>query len=253
MDPFVTKLLMAAVLFIFGFAGGTIPRMLATSKRGETLLTLGGGFAGGVFLGAGTIHLLGDSHEFFAQATGGAEYPYFLLVGGVGFLLILFLEKVLVSREETEAASGSHPFVLLIVLSLHSFIAGTALGLETETAAAIILLVAILAHKSFAAFALGSSFQEHGLARRRYFALLSIFAIMTPLGVMLGAGLSSVLQSQTALEFEAIFDGLAGGTFIYVASMDVIGHTFDDARLKRAKFAAIALGFALMALLAIWS
>ena len=253
MDPFVVKLLMAGVLFVFGFGGGTIPRMLATTQRGETLLTLGGGFAGGVFLGAGTIHLLGDSHAFFAEANGGTDYPYFLLVGGVGFLLILFLEKVLVRAEETDAASGSHPFILLIVLSLHSFIAGTALGLETETAAAFILLAAILAHKSFAAFALGSSFQERGLPARRYYSLLAIFSIMTPLGVMLGAGLNSVLASQTALEFEAIFDGLAGGTFIYVASMDVIGHTFDDTRLRRGKFAAIALGFGLMALLAIWS
>ena len=253
MDIQLAKLLMAIAIFAFGVGGGLIPRLLATTKRGQTLLTLGSGFAGGVFLGAGIIHLLGDSHEFFAEATGGAEYPYFLLVGGIGFLLILFLEKVLVRADETDAAKGSHPFILLVVLSLHSFIAGTALGLETELSAALVLLLAILAHKSFAAFALGSSFQESGLPARRYFSLIAIFSIMTPLGVLLGAGLSEILQSQTALEFEAIFDGLAGGTFIYVASMDVIGHTFDDRRLRVAKFTAIALGFALMALLAIWS
>ena len=169
MDIQLAKLLMAGAILIFGFGGGFIPRLLAASKRGETLLTLGGGFAGGVFLGAGTIHLLGDSHAFFAEANGGAEYPYFLLVGGIGFLLILLLEKVLVRAEETDAATGSHPFVLLVVLSLHSFIAGTALGLESELTAALILLVAILAHKSFAAFALGSSFQEAGLPTRRYY------------------------------------------------------------------------------------
>ncbi len=132
MDPFVTKLIMFVVIFLFGVARGLLPRILGGWTHGGTLLKLGSGFAGGVFLGAGTIHLLGDSHEFFAEVSGGTDYPFFLLLGGIGFLLILLLEKVLVRAEEGEAATGTHPFILLAVLSLHSFIAGTALGLESE-------------------------------------------------------------------------------------------------------------------------
>ncbi len=91
------------------------------------------------------------------------------------------------------------------------------------------------------------------MARQRYLSLLALFSIMTPIGVLVGSGLNSALASTAALELEAIFDGLAGGTFIYVASMDVIGHTFDDRTMRWAKFIAIAFGFALMAVLAIWT
>lgn len=252
MDILTAKLIMVVVIFAFGMAGGVAPRLLGRSSHGDDLLTLGSGFAGGVFLGAGFIHLLGDSHEYFAEI-GVGDYPLFLMVGGVGFLLILLIEKVLARSDETEAAGGSHPFILLIVLSLHSFIAGTALGLEAELFAAVVLLVAILAHKSFAAFALGISFVEGGLARGRYFALLATFSIMTPLGLLVGAGLSDALESDIAIELEAIFDGLAGGTFIYVATMDVIGRTFEQRRHRWGKYAAIAAGFALMAVLAIWA
>jgi zinc transporter 1/2/3 len=253
MDLFAVKLIMFGTIFLFGMAGGTLPRILGEGRHGETLLTLGSGFAGGVFLGAGVIHLLGDSHEFFAEAAGKGDYPYFLLVGGIGFLIVLMLEKVLVRADEGDAANSNHPYILLAVLSLHSMIAGTALGLESELSGALVLLLAVVAHKSFAAFALGLSFRQGGLARRRYFSLLLLFSLTTPLGVLIGASLNNFLQSEIALELEAVFDGLAGGTFIYVASMDVIGHEFDDGRLRWAKFTAVALGFGLMALLAIWA
>ena len=115
------------------------------------------------------------------------------------------------------------------------------------------LLLAIVAHKSFAAFALGVSFEKARLARRRYVLLLALFSITTPAGVLIGAGLGDTLQSDVALELEAIFDGLAAGTFIYVATIDVIGQEFDDGRMRWSKFAAVASGFGLMALLAIWT
>lgn len=253
MDLFAVKLLMFVAIFTFGFGGGTLPILLGKTKHGGSLLTLGSAFAGGVFLGAGVIHLLGDSHEYFAAAVGGVEFPLFLFVGGVGFLLILLLEKVLARRGEHDIQKSANPYILLVVLSVHSFIAGTALGLESALTGAMILLFAILAHKSFAAFALGISFTAGGLARRKHYSLLALFSIMTPLGVLLGAVLIRVLASQVALELEAIFDGLAGGTFIYIASMDVIVHAFQERKMILSKFFAVALGYGLMALLAIWT
>lgn len=253
MDIFAVKLLMFVVIFLFGLGGGILPRIFRKTKYGGTILLLGSAFSGGVFLGAGMIHLFGDSHEFFAAAIGEHDYPYFLMVGGVGFLLILLIEKVLVRVEEADAAKSANPYILMAVLSAHSFIAGTALGLESAISGALVLLFAILAHKSFAAFALGISFIEARLSKDQYYSLLIFFSIMTPLGVLLGALLNNILHSQTALELEAIFDGLAGGTFIYVASMEVISRSFEQHKMRRGKYIAIALGYAMMALLAIWA
>jgi len=253
MEMFFVKLLMFVAIFLFGFTGGMLPQVLGKTKHGGTILPLGSAFAGGVFLGAGTIHLLGDSHEYFARSMGEHEYPYFLMVCGSGFLLILLLEKVLVRADEAHAARSANPYMLMAVLSVHSFIAGTALGLEKELVAAVILLAAILAHKSFAAFALGISFVEAGLVKAKYYSLLAFFSIMTPLGVLLGALLNNFLHTRAALELEAIFDGLAGGTFIYVASMDIINHTFSEPETRWSKYIAITLGYGLMAVLAIWA
>ena len=253
MDIFVVKLWMFAIIFLFGIGGGILPTLFGKTKYGDTLLTLGNAFAGGIFLGAGMIHLLGDSHKFFAEAIEGLDYPIFLTVGGIGFLLILLIEKVLVRAEETDAAERANPYILMAVLSVHSIIAGTALGLESAVSGALILLIAILIHKSFAAFALGISFETSGLSKRKYYSFLAFFSFMTPVGVLLGALLNNLLHSQTALELEAIFDGLAGGTFIYVASMDVIGRSFAVDEMRWEKYAAIALGYGLMALLAVWT
>ena len=68
MDIFVVKLWMFVIIFLFGIGGGILPTLFGKTKYGYTLLTLGNAFAGGIFLGAGMIHLLGDSHKFFAEA-----------------------------------------------------------------------------------------------------------------------------------------------------------------------------------------
>lgn len=58
-------------------------------------------------------------------------------------------------------------YALLIVLSIHSIIAGMALGTETAIVGAVVILVAILAHKGTEAFALGVSLLRGGLSLRR--------------------------------------------------------------------------------------
>lgn len=52
--------------------------------------------------------------------------------------------------------------------------------------------------------------------------------------------------------FEATFDSLGAGTFIYIAALDIIKTEFDSPRYHGEKWMAAASGFAIMALLAIW-
>ena len=53
--------------------------------------------------------------------------------------------------------------------------------------------------------------------------------------------------------FEGIFDALAGGTFVYVAVLDIIDEAFADKVDLGAKFAVLMAGFLGMALLALWT
>ena len=76
---------------------------------------------------------------------------------------------------------------------------------------------------------------------------------MTPLGIVMGSILSSIDSSRTATWFEAVFDALAAGTFIYIAILDIINEVFEKPEKRWAKFSLLIIGFVLMALIAIWS
>lgn len=250
------KLISSVVIFVSGLIGGLLPLRLDDSERSRRLLSLGNGFSGGIFLGAGLIHMLGDAQRGFASITD--TYPFAFLIAGGGFLAILFLEMVaLQGREDVGAMSGGknaiYPFLLTIVLSVHSLIAGTALGLEGSIAASLALLVAIIAHKGSAAFALGVSLRSARFPRRRLITTVAMFSCMTPIGVLTGLAFSRALSGQTAVILEAVFDALAAGTFVYVAVLDIIDESFAEKVDLGIKFALLTAGFLGMALLAVWT
>jgi zinc transporter 1/2/3 len=250
------KLGSAALILTTGLIGGFLPLRFDESEHSKRLLAVGNGFAGGIFLGAGLIHMLGDAQENFRSIT--ADYPLALLIAGGGFLGVLFLEMVaLQGREDVSTVTGAknsfYPFLLMIVLSVHSLIAGAALGLEGSVAASFALLIAILAHKGSAAFALGISLKIARFERHRLTAMVALFACMTPLGVLAGFAFSQTLEGQTAVLVEGIFDAVAAGSFVYVAVLDIIEEAFADKVDLGLKFAVLTAGFLGMALLAVWT
>jgi hypothetical protein len=109
------------------------------------------------------------------------------------------------------------PLLLAIVLSVHSFIAGMALGVQEDSAAAVPTLIAIVAHKWVEAISLGVSVVRVTPDRRallRYAAaailisfrlpaissggdlflnsVLVIFGAMSPLGIFAGWALEAL-------------------------------------------------------------
>lgn len=63
----------------------------------------------------------------------------------------------------------------------------------------------------------------------------------------------SAVTGRTAQIFEALFDALAAGTFLYVAVVDIIDVEFSHHHSQWLKFALVALGLGLMAVVAIWT
>lgn len=254
MDGF--KILAICLVFISGCIGGLLPLRIRMSERGQRLLDLGNAFAGGIFLGAGFIHLLGDALENFKAAAPDMDYPLPFLLCGLAFLTVLAIEKVWLHGHAEEAVTENrtfYPFLLLFVLSLHSTIAGLSLGLEQTLSASLILLIAILAHKSSAAFALGVSLRRAGLPTVRFCGLVALFSAMTPLGIGLGAAFAAGASGHAAAWGETIFDSLAAGTFLYIAVVDILDEVFGTPEDRPLKFALTLGAFILMALLALWT
>lgn len=230
---------------------------IALSDSGKRRLILGNAFSGGVFLGAGLLHMLPDAGENFRTFAGDIDFPFPSLICGGGFLFILFLEKVILGGKEDLGTGGEsrsfYPFILCFILSIHSIIAGASLGLEVTLASSLAIFIAIIAHKGAAAFALGISLKQNSFSKSRHVGIISLFSAMTPLGIILGTLFASFLGSNSSAGFEAIFDALAAGTFLYIGALDIVEEVFEHPSDRLLKAFLILCGFCFMALIAVWA
>ena len=227
------KVLAAGLILGTGLAGGWLATLFGQGAAARHWLALGTAFSGGVFLGAGFIHLLPESMTKFRALLPGVHYPVAALVCVLGFVLILILEKgVFGGRDENVAPSNLLAATLLtLALSTHSLIAGDRVGAESLRSQAVVLLLAILAHKAAAAFALAVAFIRAAFPRSQVMLVVILFACVTPCGVIAGSILSNVLEADAGRWFECISGSLAAGTFIYVATIDVIADEANKSRL----------------------
>ena len=247
MDPdsaLVVKVFSAALIFAVGAAGAYSAVKIQGSGR-SNLLSVGNCIAGGVFIGAGLIHTLADSASLYGTLFPNLDFPVWAATAGLTVVLLLWIDHRLSSSSTSDNAST---FALFIVLSLHSLIAGMALGVEDHPAQSVAILVAILAHKGSAAFALGLR-----TAKGKYWPQMFGFALMTPIGVLLGAAMAATLKGNSSLYFEAVFDSVAAGTFLYVALCEILPREMSQARNCTGLAASALAGLLLMALLALYT
>lgn len=235
----------AAIVAILAVAavGGAIPILATRHHASHRFFSLGNSLAGGIFLGAGFIHLLPEAAELLSSVV---EYPLAPLLAAVGVALLLLIDRVVletrVGPDQDKAKSRPiYPYVLLVVLSIHSATAGVALGLQSEAVTSLLVIVAILCHKGSAGFALVVSMVAAGAERRQLWTVLAIFASMTPLGIVLGTIASGLLEGPAAVLVEGSFNALAAGTFIYIAILDVINAEMSSADDRVAHFVRSAM------------
>ncbi len=249
------KLFYVVAIFVAGVIGGRAPGR-GTTTEGSTM-ALGSAFSGGVFLGAGLLHLLPDSASNFSKFADDIDFPLAPLVTGIGFLLILLFDQVSKSGEVTTSTSSDqaagHPFLLFFILSIHSIIAGAALGLEGASTASTAIFIAIIAHKGSAGFALGVALVKGRVEAARRQQTILMFAAMTPLGVVLGTFLATAFTGTTDIIFEAYFDALAAGTFLYITTFDILPKAMEESISPWLQWFMVAAGFGLMVLVAVWA
>ena len=256
------KLFAILVILLTALLGGLAAVRTRQSRHADRLFALGSLFGAGVFLGAGLIHVLPDSVDLFAHLYPSLDYPVPFGIAALGLIAVLAVDRLghrLQARARADVADqgAATAMILLVVLSFHSVLAGAALGAEDSAANSIVLLLAVVAHKGSAAFALTS-----GLLRSRpahapggqasVWRLLFVFALMTLLGILLGTGLQEILDGDAARVSEAIFDAFAAATFVYVATLEIIGPEFRADERDWTKLGALTAGLSVMALVALW-
>ena len=241
MELLTIKLLAALGIIAITVIGGAIPLLAARRQVGWRFFSLGNAFAGGIFLGVGFIHLLPEGIHELEELV---DYPLGALLAVVGVALLLLIDRVIFGHGHGEVPSDGrqresiYPYMLLVLLSIHSIAAGIALGLEAALSTVIVIIVGILAHRGSESFALMVSAHATGLEARRQKIMLAIMASTVPVGILIGLAASNFLSelSEVRTLIEGGFIAFAAGTFIYVAIIDIIHEEFAKREVRVARF-----------------
>ena len=167
--------------------------------------------------------------------------------------------------EDIQTVNPWVSILLTVVLSIHVLIEGMALGSAHETQTILSGVIVIGCHKIFAAFALGSSLMVSGYwnkdrqgGRRMFFVLSAVFVILTIVGIAIGIAIGKADTTDHSSESltTAFLVCLVGGSFLFVATVEVIPGELDKIRQYQMAlppvFLALFLGFILMSVLAKW-
>jgi zinc transporter 1/2/3 len=133
---------------------------------------------------------------------------------------------------------GITPYILLLALGFHGFFEGMALGIQGEVRDTLFLALAIAAHKWAASLTLGISIIKSGIKLKQLFIMISIFALIGPVGIAFGM----ILKATANDIVEAIFLAISVGTFLYIACSEVLVEEFEHPENKYIKFCAFMIG-----------
>lgn len=221
------------------------------AQTGQCGFPVGEALTTGIFLAAALLHMLPDANVGFNEA--GYHYPFAFLTAAVSFLVLLMLEHIGVSwSHKTTSILASLVFITLTMLSIHSLFEGAAVGMAANFATATVIIIAILAHKGAASFALSMQLNRSNLSFVTRLSVFSFFAVMTPLGIIGGNWILSTTASNVLLT--PIFNALAAGTFLYIGTLHGLGRANLITQCCNMKeFTYMLLGFTLMALVAVWT
>jgi len=296
----VPKLFYILGIAVVAFLGGLIPFLFKKCTHSARIMSIANACAGGIFLAVGFCHMLPEGVEslegFQGEGKPLGNFPLGFFLLGIGGLLILFVEKVMLGKEHHDLGHGhAHPdqdleqghyhppinapegtdpgsmeaplltappppprsvslitsIVLVVALGVHSFIEGLALGIIETATEALLLFIAIIAHKWAETAALSIAFITAGLKVKINIIIIIVFSLITPVGIAIGMSIGAAIEGDSALIIRGCLQVLAAGTFTYVSYIELISEAFEDRRDKWLKLIVLLVGFGSMAAFAL--
>lgn len=126
--------------------------------------------------------------------------------------------------------------ILLCALSLHSILEGLAVGVSANPTEVWSVTIAIVAHKGFAGYALGSSMVASQMNERHLLVLAFVFAFCSILGIAMGMVFEQIVGGGVDNNNEdkdsqvnhsggnaaiGIIQAMVAGTFLYVSIVEI--------------------------------
>lgn len=154
------------------------------------------------------------------------------LATGLSFFALFAISKLYIEKVDAEDhdsipgdATKKEALIFIVALSLHSFMEG--LGVSTKTGDKLgWYICGLFAHKWLEALVLGASVLSSRLSKRARFSLLLVYSSLTSIGAILGMHISK--RESEASVLLLILDGIAAGSFFYIAFVEMVGNEFQE-------------------------
>lgn len=248
------KIIAGILILITSLVAVIYPIKVRARPEHRPSLEAADAFASGIFLGAALFHMLPDAVSVFSSTLGKTDYPLAELFCACGFLILLFLERLSKCMPHAKNSMNALPYMITLILVIHSLIEGAVLGINTTLETASIIFLAIIVHKSSESFALAVILNPTKLALKHVILIVSLFSLMTPLGIFLGTMLTSGIELRSTQLLTAGFNAFAAGTFLYMSTLHHINH---HERMHESEnlfeFLFLLAGMVIMAVLALWA
>jgi zinc transporter ZupT len=252
----------ALTIFALVIGAGALPLLLRMNERVlHAVIALASGF----FLGVTFLHLLPEvaeqCHAGDKLDPGRSMTMWACVLGGL--LAVYFAELLLRQTDpghhqhehehgpghDHPAHHGGHRVVgiaTFVGLSVHTLGGAVGIGLSFDKPEVRDAMVtATLSHKAAEAFSLVSVLLLSQLSRRSVITLLGAYALVSPVGIALGRIFAHELPERLLAPAE----GLAAGTFLYVAVGELLPEVFHGRKDRGAKVVLLIAGIAAAALL----
>ncbi|MFQ5823756.1 MAG: ZIP family metal transporter [bacterium] len=191
--------------------GGGIPLLhKRLSKKSLTLLVA---FSAGILLSTGLNHMVVES---YAEAGRWA-----MLSVSLGFIVLYGYEKLAMIHACREEHCDIHPFghAALFGMGFHSFLDGFAIAVsfEFEKTLGFLVIVAVLLHRLPTGISTASIMLANQFRKAKAWKTLGIIAGLAVVGALFG-----ILIPINEQFFLSLAVGLSGGTFLYIATSDLL-------------------------------
>jgi len=235
-DTLYTLIWYSIMIVAVAWAGGIIPIYYRENKF---VIHLFISFGAGILLGAAFLHMIPESAKSIGHDLG---LPLL-----AGFLVLYIAEKFVMTHPCPAENCEQHTVGIsaFIGLSLHSLITGLALGSGILVPKlGLIVFLAIVLHKLPASLSLASLLVKDKYSTTKIAWIIFIFSIMVPIG----AFLTYFFAQNTSETVVGMLVAFSGGTFLHVASDDLLPEVHQHGDDRKLRLIAFIVG-----LLVIWS
>jgi len=139
----------------------------------------------------------------------------------------------------SQGLPASKALCLFVALSFHSVMEGIGLGTAKKASVLISISVAILAHKSLAAFALGSALCKTNLSGGRFASMAVVFSSGTPAGIAIGSVVAEHFKGPAV----AVCTAIAAGTFLQISLMEIIPSVLQPVAIETSAVRLLRISF----------